>query len=116
MAERVRPDVVVMDLSMPGEGGLAATRRITALGIGARVLVLTVHAETEYLMPVLEAGGSGYVTKHSADRELVQAHVNALRERFSANRIDYTLLNTASPLDHALFSYLSTRERLSRVR
>jgi uncharacterized protein (DUF58 family) len=49
-------------------------------------------------------------------RELVQAHVNALRERFSANRIDYTLLNTASPLDHALFSYLSTRERLSRVR
>jgi uncharacterized protein (DUF58 family) len=49
-------------------------------------------------------------------KELVQAHVNALRERFSANRIDYTLLNTSQPLDHALFSYLSTRERLSRVR
>ena len=49
-------------------------------------------------------------------KELVEAHVNALRERFSANRIDYTLLNTSSPLDHALFSYLSTRERLSRVR
>jgi hypothetical protein len=39
-----------------------------------------------------------------------------LTERFTANRIDYTLINTASPLDHALFSYLSTRERLSRVR
>jgi uncharacterized protein (DUF58 family) len=49
-------------------------------------------------------------------KALVQAHVEALRERFSANRIDYTLLNTALPLDHALFSYLSTRERLSRVR
>jgi uncharacterized protein (DUF58 family) len=49
-------------------------------------------------------------------KSLVQAHVDALRERFSANRIDYTLLNTSSPLDHALFSYLSTRERLSRVR
>jgi len=49
-------------------------------------------------------------------KELVQAHVNALREQFSANRIDYTLINTSSPLDHALFSYLSTRERLSRVR
>jgi uncharacterized protein (DUF58 family) len=49
-------------------------------------------------------------------KALVQAHVNALRERFSANRIDYTLLDTSSPLDHALFSYLSTRERLSRVR
>ena len=49
-------------------------------------------------------------------KALVQAHIEALRDRFSANRIDYTLLNTASPLDHALFSYLSTRERLSRVR
>jgi uncharacterized protein (DUF58 family) len=47
---------------------------------------------------------------------LVQAHVDALRERFSANRIDYTMLNTSMPLDHGLFSYLSTRERLSRVR
>jgi uncharacterized protein (DUF58 family) len=49
-------------------------------------------------------------------KELVQAHIDALRERFSANRIDYTMLNTSTPLDHALFSYLSTRERLSRVR
>jgi uncharacterized protein (DUF58 family) len=49
-------------------------------------------------------------------KSLVQAHIDALRERFSANRIDYTLLNTSQPLDHALFSYLSTRERLSRVR
>jgi uncharacterized protein (DUF58 family) len=49
-------------------------------------------------------------------RDLVRAHVTALQERFSANRVDYTVLNTASPLDHALFSYLSTRERLTRVR
>jgi uncharacterized protein (DUF58 family) len=49
-------------------------------------------------------------------RELVQAHITALTERFSANRIDYTLVNTAMPLDHALFTYLSTRERLTRTR
>jgi len=49
-------------------------------------------------------------------KALVQAHIDALRERFSANRIDYTMLNTSMPLDHALFSYLSARERLSRVR
>jgi uncharacterized protein (DUF58 family) len=49
-------------------------------------------------------------------KELVRTHIEALRERFSANRIDYTMLSTAQPLDHALFSYLSTRERLSRVR
>ena len=49
-------------------------------------------------------------------RELVQAHINALTERFSANRIDYSLINTSAPLDHALFTYLSTRERLTRTR
>jgi uncharacterized protein (DUF58 family) len=49
-------------------------------------------------------------------RELVKAHTTALTERFSANRIDYTLVNTSSPLDHALFNYLSARERLTRVR
>jgi DNA-binding NarL/FixJ family response regulator len=67
--------VVLMDLSMPGGGGLEATRRIAALGMaGTRVLVLTVHAESEYLMPVLQAGAAGYVTKHSADRELSGRH------------------------------------------
>ena len=49
-------------------------------------------------------------------RQLVQEHIRALTERFSANRIDYTLLNSSMPLDHALFNYLSARERLSRVR
>jgi uncharacterized protein (DUF58 family) len=49
-------------------------------------------------------------------RELVQAHITALTERFSANRIDYSLINTSAPLDHALFTYLSSRERLTRVR
>lgn len=74
--ERVRalkPDVVVMDLSMPGIGGLEAIRRIAAMGAETRVLVLTAHAGQEFLFPVLEAGGSGYVTKASADRELVEA-------------------------------------------
>jgi uncharacterized protein (DUF58 family) len=49
-------------------------------------------------------------------RSLVQAHVTALTERFSANRIDYSLVNTSMPLDHALFTYLTTRERLTRTR
>jgi len=69
----LRPDVVVMDLSMPGMGGLEATRQISALDQGARVLVLTMHGEEEHLLPVLEAGGSGYVHKRSADEELIEA-------------------------------------------
>ncbi len=74
--ERVRelkPDVVVMDLSMPGSNGLEATRRIAALGLDTKVLVLTVHAEEEYLVPVVEAGASGYLTKTSADTDLLEA-------------------------------------------
>lgn len=68
----LRPMVVVSDLSMPG-GGLEAIREITRLQLGARVLVLTVHAEERYLLPVLEAGGSGYVRKSSAHTDLLDA-------------------------------------------
>jgi len=71
-AKFLKPDVVVMDLSMPGMGGLEATRSITEAQV-ARVLVLTMHAEEEYLLPVLEAGGSGYVKKTSADMDLTAA-------------------------------------------
>jgi hypothetical protein len=49
-------------------------------------------------------------------RELVRAHIEALATKFGELRIDYSLLNTANPLDHALFNYLSMRERLNRVR
>jgi uncharacterized protein (DUF58 family) len=49
-------------------------------------------------------------------KALVQEHITALTQRFSQNRVDYTLVNTATPLDYALFKYLSSRQRLSRVR
>jgi two-component system response regulator NreC len=69
----LRPDVVVMDLAMPGMDGLEATRQIAALEIGARVLVLTSQTEDEFLLPVLEAGASGFVRKTSADVDLLTA-------------------------------------------
>jgi two-component system, NarL family, response regulator NreC len=71
--ERLAPDVVVMDLSMPEMDGTAATKAIAAKGLATKVLVLTMHAEEEYLVPLLEAGASGYLVKSVADRELVSA-------------------------------------------
>ena len=71
--KRMQPDVVVMDLTMPGAGGLAALKEITALGLKSKVLILTMHAEDEYLLSVLEAGGSGFVRKTSADHDLTTA-------------------------------------------
>lgn len=72
-AALLRPDVIVMDIAMPGGGGLQATRTIRTQGLPAKVLILTMHAEEQYLLPVIEAGGSGYVLKAGADRDLIEA-------------------------------------------
>ena len=71
-ARELKPDVVVMDISMPGVNGLEATSRIVESG-GAKVLVLTMHPEDQYLLQVIKAGASGYVLKKSADTELMDA-------------------------------------------
>jgi len=73
LAALVKPDVVVMDLAMPELDGVAATKAIVNADPGMRVLVLSMHAEQEYLVPVIEAGAAGYLLKTEADRELVNA-------------------------------------------
>lgn len=73
LVERFKPDVVVMDLAMDGTDGLQATEEIIAKQYPSRVLVLTMHEEEEYLVPVLKAGAAGYLVKTAADRELVDA-------------------------------------------
>jgi DNA-binding NarL/FixJ family response regulator len=73
LAERFKPHVVVMDLSMPEMDGTAATKEIVTKGLSSRVLVLTMHAEEDYLVPLMEAGAAGFLVKSAADRELVDA-------------------------------------------
>jgi DNA-binding NarL/FixJ family response regulator len=73
LAEQLRPDVVLMDFSMPGLNGLEATRQIIERIPGTKVLVLTRHMNQEYVDRILEAGASGYLVKKSAPEELVLA-------------------------------------------
>ena len=111
----LKPDVVVMDLSMPGSNGLEATRRIAALELDTKVLVLTVHAEEEYLVPVVEAGASGYLTKTSADTDLIEAiRVVARGEVFLPPKATTLLLQrykASESEDTASLHDLSTREQ-----
>src|SRR5690348_2929058 len=68
-AER-RPDVVLMDISMPGLNGLEATRQIVKAHSSVRVIVLSMHATDQHVLRALRAGASGYVLKGSLPREL----------------------------------------------
>ena len=69
----LRPDVVVMDVSMPEVNGVEATREVRRKWPDVRVLALTVHEERSYLRDLIEAGASGYVLKRSAAEDLVHA-------------------------------------------
>ena len=72
-AVQLKPDVIVMDVSMPGMNGLVATRKLKQLQSRAAIVTLTRHSDDAYLQELLRAGVSGYVLKQSAPTELLQA-------------------------------------------
>jgi DNA-binding NarL/FixJ family response regulator len=78
-ALELRPDLVLMDITIPGIDGIEATRQICQTWPEARVLALTMHSEEGFLVPFLEAGGCGYVRKSAADRVLLDAIVAVLK-------------------------------------
>jgi DNA-binding NarL/FixJ family response regulator len=116
LADRYKPDVVVMDLVMPDTDGIDATRQIAASG-SAKVLVLTMHTGDEHLAAALAAGASGYLVKSAAERELVDAvravargdvYVQPAAVRVVAQRLQRT---ERVATDRARLERLTDRER-----
>ncbi|MFN6964375.1 MAG: response regulator [Pyrinomonadaceae bacterium] len=77
-AQRLKPDLVVMDISMPDVNGLLATRRLRKMCPDVRILTLTRHTDDGYLQQLIKAGVNGYVLKQSAPTELINA-IRAVR-------------------------------------
>jgi two-component system response regulator NreC len=73
LTRQLRPDVVLMDVAMPGLGGIEATRRIKAECPAAAVLALTMHEDEQYFFEMLNAGSAGYVPKRAAPDDLASA-------------------------------------------
>jgi DNA-binding NarL/FixJ family response regulator len=78
-AERLRPDVILMDLRMPGTDGVAAIKELAKRGVPSRVLVLTTYDTDSHVLPAIEAGATGYLLKEAPRAELVRAVEAAAR-------------------------------------
>jgi two-component system response regulator NreC len=115
--ERLRPDVVVMDIAMPGLNGLEATQRIASMPAAPRVIVLSMYTDLEHVVHALLAGASGYVRKEDADTELVAAVRTGMpRDWFLSPQVDRRLveqhLRRAQRQEgEAEYELLSPRER-----
>jgi DNA-binding NarL/FixJ family response regulator len=79
---RLQPDLILVDISMPLLNGIEATRKILAAAPSAKIIIVTQHSDRRYVQAAFSAGARGYVLKHSAAPELVQAIHEVLAGRF----------------------------------
>jgi DNA-binding NarL/FixJ family response regulator len=113
-AQRLLPDVVVMDIAMPGLNGIEASLQIQDASPSVRILILSMHSTTEHIFRALQAGARGYLLKDSAGNEVVEAvRVVHAGRRYLSQKIAATVIDDyiaerhrTSPLDS-----LSRRER-----
>jgi DNA-binding NarL/FixJ family response regulator len=118
-AQKLSPDVVVMDISMHDLNGIEATRQIIARSPGVKVLALSIHSDKRFVAGMLSAGASGYLLKDSNFEELADAiRLIASKQTYLSPRIagvvteDYVHhLSAATETDSSAHSILSARER-----
>ncbi|HSR35302.1 MAG TPA: response regulator transcription factor, partial [Anaerolineae bacterium] len=78
LVSKTRPDILILDLSMPDLDGIAVTRQLKPQYPDLRILILTVHEDEAMLREAIRAGASGYIVKHAAEAELIAA-INTIR-------------------------------------
>lgn len=116
-AATLRPDVITLDLSMPGGSGVASVERLREAAPSARVLVLTMHDDPAYVRAAVAMGAAGYVNKSAADTELITAIRAVARGRvfIDTRQGGFAEIMGAAPGDQpgsSPLSELSERERL----
>jgi two-component system response regulator NreC len=114
LARELKPNVVIMDIAMPELNGIEATRQIVAEVPNVKVIALSMHADKHFVRGMLQAGASGYLLKHCATQELVQA-ISAVRNQqmdLSPGITELVVEDFKSATgDASAFSVLSPRER-----
>lgn len=116
MVEELRPDVLVLDLMMPGLGGLEVIRRVRAISPGTRIVVLSLYSDEPYVVEALRSGACGYVVKEASASELVRAIQEVCDGRYYlssqlAQRAIEVYLQTSAADAHDPYTALTRRER-----
>lgn len=114
MASQLKPDVIIMDISMPKLNGIEATKRIKALHPSTAILILTAYDYEQYIFPLLEAGAAGYLLKDVSSRELISAIETVYRGEAvlhpAVARKVMQRLTKAEPTEERASDLLSERE------
>jgi len=116
LAVEVSPDVIIMDISMPGLNGTEATRRILEANPDARIIALSMHLERHMVLQMLSAGAKGYLLKDGADDEVIDAVLAVMQNTtYLSPRISNMVLKDyverVSKIELSSTSLLSSRER-----
>lgn len=113
-AAELKPDIVILDISLPGLNGLEATSRILKESPASEVLILTMHHSEELAQQVIKAGARGYVLKSDADQSLVAA-VDSLRQHrtFFTSRVAEFMLDSRGRGDYPEHGAEGTRRRMT---